>query len=162
MLKNQSEVLNYNNSVLNRDMWDLMCSDMIGQGCSRKVFLSKLDSSLVIKVEEAGRSFNNIREWELWEDVRHDKNAARWLAPCVNISLCGTILIQKRTEPAHKRRFPKVLPRWIATDLKYQNWGLLDGKIVCHDYASHLAQRYGTMSKSTVKAHWWVGSTLVA
>jgi hypothetical protein len=162
MHKKQQSVINYSNSMINRDMWDLMCSDMIGEGCSRKVFICKLDNSLVLKLEENGRSFNNIREWELWEDVRHDKAAARWLAPCVNISLCGSILIQKRTEPAHKRRFPKKIPKWIATDLKYQNWGLLAGKIVCHDYANHLAQRYGTISKGMAKPYWWEGATLVA
>jgi hypothetical protein len=162
MLKKQDSVLNYNNASLNRDMWELMCSDMIGQGCSRKVFLSKLDTSLVVKVEEAGRSFNNIREWELWEDVRHDKNATRWLAPCINISLCGSILIQKKTAVVSKRRYPKKVPKWLVSDSKYQNWGLLDGKVVCHDYAHHLAHRYGSISKSLVKIHWWEGSTLIA
>jgi hypothetical protein len=149
--------IDFSNAFVHKELWDLMCSEPIGEGCSRKVFVCKLDQTLVLKLETASYSFNNIREWELWEDVRHDKDASRWLAPCVAISSCGAMMLQKRTKIATKKRYPKKVPQWM-TDLKYQNWGLLDGKIVCHDYGNHLAQRFGTKSKRLVNAHWWDGS----
>lgn len=76
----------------------LLCGQFLGEGMSRKVFVCGLDSSLVVKVEtEAGR-FQNVKEWELWQEIQYT-SAAKWLAPCLHLSPDGTILVMARTSP---------------------------------------------------------------
>ena len=60
---------------------------------------------------------------------------SRWLAPCEFLSPDGRILLQTRAEPLpFDYRLPDKLPAFL-TDLKRANFGLLDGKLVCVDYA---------------------------
>ena len=68
---------------------------------------------------------------------QHTKEAKQWLAPCVSISPCGSVLIQRRTLPVTKAQLPSKVPAWL-TDFKLANWGMLDGKVVCHDYSNNL------------------------
>lgn len=111
----------------------LILGDKLGYGMSRVVYESKLNSTVVFKIEESARRFQNIKEWELWNEHKFYKPVADWLAPCVDISACGSILIQKRT--SHPIKWPEKLPTFL-TDVKKSNFGLLDGKLVCHDYGN--------------------------
>lgn len=128
--------------------------ELIGSGLSRKVWSSKALPDCVIKIEDVAQSFQNIKEWELWNDMKECKEVSKWLAPCRWISPDGSILIMDRTTVPPKKRYPDRLPKFL-TDTKFQNYGLLKGRFVCHDYGSHVANTYGTASTAMRAAHWW-------
>lgn len=94
------------------------------------VFEYALNPDWVVKVSESSRDFQNVMEWETWR-YAVGRPAEKWLAPCHHISFSGSILIQSRTTPLKK--LPKRLPDFF-TDLKAENFGLLDGRVVAHDY----------------------------
>ena len=78
------------------------------------------DPTLVIKFEVEPKSFQNVYEWHTWDRVKEYKPVAKWFAPCVNISECGTILLQKRTTPVPNKMLPKKVPAFFI-DLKRSN-----------------------------------------
>ena len=112
----------------------LFIGEKLGEGCYREVFVYRMSPHWVIKYEFGEKSFSNVGEWEIWQEVKNDKKLARWFAPCIDISFSGSILIQARTEPITK--LPKELPDFLA-DLKPENFGRLNGRIVAHDYGNH-------------------------
>lgn len=123
------------------DMFNLICGDKIGSGAYRDVFECRLRPDVVIKVEQSRtwREFSNVDEYNLWLNYAYCKQVARWLAPCEYISPDGRVLIQKRTKPLTSwDEIPDKLPAFL-TDLKPANFGKLDNKIVCHDYAMTIA-----------------------
>lgn len=108
---------------------------MIGQGQTRTVYeLASDPTNYVVKVEPGKYSFNNAAEWKNWNDYQNTHAVQKWLAPCKAISPCGLLLIQRRAKPLHTSEQPARLPRFL-TDLKAQNYGWIDGLIVCVDYA---------------------------
>jgi hypothetical protein len=109
-----------------------MTGGKLGSGMSRQVYVHPFDKTKVIKVENSEKHFQNITEWEFWDAWKHDKEVCKWLAPCHYISQNGTFLIMDRTKPLKK--VPEKLPSFL-TDHKPANFGLLKGRIVCHDYA---------------------------
>ncbi|ABF63541.1 hypothetical protein TM1040_0808 [Ruegeria sp. TM1040] len=133
------------------DVFRMLCGEMLGSGAAREVFECAYDPSLVVKIENAAGSFQNIAEWQMWWDAQHIPHAAEWLAPCVSISPCGIVLIQKRTTPA--KRYPEKLPAWL-TDTKRTNYGMIGKRFVCHDYGVHLMCNSG-LSKRKRKVEWW-------
>lgn len=103
---------------------------LIGKGASRLVFVYVQNPDLVIKVEhlEIG---NNAREAQNFETLQRI-GLASWAAPCW---LIGPNLLMRRTAPADPSiDYPAAVPSMFK-DLKFNNWGLLDGRLVCHDYA---------------------------
>lgn len=115
-----------------RELYRLMEGVELGRGVSRVVYANRLDPSTVIKVETRGQSYANIIEWETWQLHQYGP-LARWLAPCVAISPSGGVLIQRRTDPIRRSELPSKIPAQF-TDIKPENWGMLDGRPVCHDY----------------------------
>lgn len=103
------------------------------KGGNRRVYACSLDKSLVVKIEAHGDAFDNVTEWRLWEHFRKTP-WAKWLAPCVDISYCGSVLLMKRTTPIKK--MPAKVPDFLD-DLEARNFGKYKGRIVCHDYAIH-------------------------
>lgn len=138
------------NLAVHREMFNMMCDDLIGYGSSRKVFSSKVVPGTVIKVEEGAASFQNVIEWETWLRVK-GTGVEQWFAPCRFISPCGSILIMERTTPATD--FPPRMPVFL-TDYKRTNYGIFNGRFVCHDYGTHGMFESG-MSKRLRKAGWW-------
>jgi hypothetical protein len=138
-----------------RDFFDLVAGRRLGSGIGREVWTCTLDPTVVIKFETGGGSFQNVVEWEAWQSLRWNEDSSKWLAPCVNISSCGAVLLQKRTEPMRQAELPARVPAW-ACDLKLENWGMLDGRPVMHDYglASVIMGRGAT--KHMKKADWRV------
>lgn len=136
----QDEFPTLKNSILS-----LTVGRCIGSGASRRVYESLWDSSLVIKVEHAGKTFHNQTEWLIWQEVKHWHVLRDWYAPCIDIDGYGNVLIQKRTEPFDcKDEFKKAITRTrggvipaIFDDIHYGNFGMLDGVVVCHDYGYH-------------------------
>lgn len=138
------------NASSKHELFRLICSHVIGEGSSRVVYAHALDPDLVVKFEESVDSFQNVTEWQTWEIVRGTK-LEKWFAPCIGISPCGTVLIQKRTK--RPTNFPKKIPPMLC-DLKAENFGLLsNGKFVAHDYG-HNRLLHDSIPKKLVKAKW--------
>jgi hypothetical protein len=117
-----------------RELAFFTLGEELGSGMSRTVFIHPFDETKVIKVENSSTNFQNVLEWQFWQDYKHCNNISKWLAPCHAISDSGTFLIMSRTEPVPKVKIPKKLPKFL-TDHKPENIGLLNNRIVCHDYA---------------------------
>jgi hypothetical protein len=133
-----------------RDWMLAACGKKLGGGVGRTVFVYDLNPNFVIKIEESG--FQNVIEWEMWKVVKASPHQ-RWLAPVRHISPSGAALLMDRTLPAPRSKYPKRMPEWIG-DYKYSNFGLLNGRLVCHDYGSFVNQSNGINEKMR-KADWW-------
>jgi len=133
-----------------RDAFNALCGPKLGEGLHRTVFLCAFDPTLVIKVENTDwPEHKNIAEFNNWQENCDAPTFGKWLAPCVRISPEGRVLIQKRTEPIHHRDLPAMLPAFL-TDIKQENFGWYDGRIVAHDYP----RLNGPLSKRLRKADW--------
>lgn len=121
-----------------QDAFNLLCGELLGQGVYRRVFECRIRKDLVVKVEtEVGwhRSFANVAEMRFWNDHEHYKKVADWLAPCEYLSPDGRILLQRKASPIVDRSaLPEQVPAFLS-DLKPENFGMLDGRLVCLDYA---------------------------
>lgn len=141
----------YASRTVSLDLFDALLGRRIGKGTAREVYEHRLDPSYVVKVEIVAGSFQNIIEAKLWAEVEHTP-FAKWFAPVVYISACGTVIVQKKVQVARLAEYPKEIPAFF-TDRKYQNFGLLDGKLVCFDYGTTILSR--GFSKKMQKAGWW-------
>jgi hypothetical protein len=141
------------NLSAHRDTFNLLCDDRIGHGMSRQVYRSKILPHAVIKVEEVAQSFQNIMEWETWQMVKGTP-AEKWFAPCEYISPQGIVLIMaKTTEPAADQ-YPEQMPVFLS-DFKRANYGIYEGRLVCHDYGTNLSMHHGLFTKKMRKVEWW-------
>lgn len=118
------------------DAFNLLCGEKIGRGAHREVFECRIRRDLVVKVEnQEMRYFANVLEDKFWADHQFYRKVADWLAPCEYLSPDGRILLQRRATPIHDRsQMPEKMPAFL-TDLRIENFGLLDGRVVCIDYA---------------------------
>lgn len=118
------------------DAFNLLCGDKIGSGTTRDVFACRIRPDLVVKVEidKDYRNFANVLESAFWSEYRETPQVKRWLAPIEYMSPDGRILLQKRVKPATKDDLPDKMPAFLC-DFKMQNYGILDGYLVCVDYA---------------------------
>lgn len=120
------------------DAFNLLCGDKIGSGIHRDVFECRISPQYVVKVENSGewRFFANVHEMKFWSDNQFCRSIAQWLAPCYMLSPDGRILLQHRASPLRPDdKLPDKLPAFL-TDVKRENFGRLDNRIVCVDYAS--------------------------
>lgn len=135
-----------------RDWMGAALGQPLGDGIGRKVFVYELNPRYVIKIERSG--FQNVIEWEIWSAIK-DTAWAKWFAPARHISGFGSILLMERTLPAPRSAYPKRVPTFLG-DLKYSNFGLLRGKLVCHDYGTLTNFLAGNhVSEKLRKADWW-------
>lgn len=115
-----------------------LSTDLIGSGAYRHVYGLAGRPDCVLKVEYGQGThsqFHNVAEWHTWCEVEQTQ-WAKWFAPCVSIDGVGVSMVQRRTQPLTE--WPQAiresgLPA-LFTDVKLANWGLLDGRAVCHDY----------------------------
>lgn len=138
---------------IGEDMFNLVCGKKIGGGVHRDVFECKLNRSLVVKVEYEldYRYFANVLEMKFWNYHSEYEPVRKWLAPCRFLSPDGRILLQERVEPVRKSdNLPAQLPAFLS-DRKIQNFGWLNGKLVCTDYASPIT----AVSVKPNKSNWW-------
>lgn len=136
-----------------RSAFGMLCEDLIGSGAGRKVYKTHLLPGLVVKVEEAGRSFQNVIEWETWQRVK-DTKAAKWFAPCESISSDGIILVMAQTTQPALDQYPIKMPSFM-TDFKRTNYGMYQGRLVAHDYGIPICMDYGIFSKRMRNVEWW-------
>lgn len=110
-----------------------MLGELIGEGMSRKVYQHPFDPTKVIKVEDSVKYFQNVREWEIWNDFKHAPEVAKWLAPCHAISHSGTFLIMERAVDLPTNKKIEKLPEFL-TDHKIENFGMIGNRVVARDY----------------------------
>ena len=134
-----------------KDCFNLLCAKKLGGGIHRDVFECKIRKDLVVKVEGSDfRYFANVREMSFWDEHQYHEGIAKWLAPCEYLSPDGRVLLQKKATPiARESDLPERLPSFL-TDVKMENFGMLNGRIVCVDYAMYLA----SVSTRMIKARW--------
>jgi hypothetical protein len=137
-------------TTVNRDFFHMIAGKTIGAGEFRIVFEHEHRPDLVLKFEPHAQSFQNVAEWDFWNDNMDDKKIAAWLAPCEFISPCGIILAQKKTTKPVLSDYPNTVPSFL-TDLKRRNFGLYEGRLVAHDYGLYRV----TPSMRRKKASWW-------
>lgn len=140
------------NAEVRTDFINMMIGDKLGWGIGRIVYAFKYDPTLVVKVEYDTGRFQNALEWKLWKEFDGAMNA-RWLAPCHSISPCGSILLQSRTYPVQPEYLPKRVPKFLS-DLKSENWGRLNKRVVCHDYGLNLIMSKAAYDARTQRADW--------
>lgn len=135
-----------------KDAFDMLAGKLIGQGSQRKVFECKLRPELVVKIEDKDyRAFSNVREMMFWSDNQYRETVAKWLAPCEFLSPDGRVLLQKRADPLPRGyKLPEKMPHFL-TDFKRENFGLIDGKLVCIDYGLTI----DNVKTNLKKADWW-------
>lgn len=126
------------NHGIYRDAFNMLAGEKIGHGAYRDVFECKLRPEFVVKVERdepnGYRTFHNYDEYRFWDDHKDYRAVARWLAPIEYCSPDMLIILQRRVTPIDKSKLPAKLPAFL-TDLKPSNFGMLDGRLVCTDYA---------------------------
>lgn len=122
----------YFNSTVERDFFNTLCGKRLGKGIGREVYECRLDPSLVIKIETGAGSFQNIVEWETWDEVVGTE-FEKWFAPCVSISGAGVVLVQKKTKVISSNKLPDKMPSFLG-DFKQGNFGMYKGHICAHDY----------------------------
>ncbi len=133
------------------DLYNMFCGDLIGEGVHRMVFDCKVRPDLVVKVERSDfRYFANVFEMQFWSEYSGDESIGKWLAPCEFLSPDGRILLQKRCDPLPLNfEFPEMMPSFLC-DFKRGNYGLLDGNLVCVDYAMYCVKP----SKRLKRVNW--------
>lgn len=135
-----------------REALGLLCGDRLGDGLSREVFRYGPDENYVIKFEPDASHFQNVAEWQLWDRIQYVEKHNKWFAPCLRISHCGRILIQRYAEPIAAIALPAEVPSYF-TDLKKENWGVIKGQPVAVDYGKHLMLERG-MTNRMRRADW--------
>jgi len=137
-------------NTINREFFYMMTDGVIGAGEFRIVYNHAHRDDLVLKFEPNAQSFQNIAEWDFWNDNKDNKKVAAWLAPCEFISPCGVILAQSKTTKPELADYPNTVPEFL-TDLKRRNFGMYAGRLVAHDYGLY---HVNTPTKRK-KASWW-------
>lgn len=123
----------------NTDLITSLIGEKIGAGLYRSVYQHNWDKNWVIKIEPNSTDCN-VTEFMLWDEVQGlcgDLEWVRnWFTPIYWMSPNGKILcMQKTTEyPKNKKlERPREIP-YFFSDVKWDNFGWLENRFVCHDY----------------------------
>jgi len=132
------------------DIFNLLVGRKIGRGIHRSVHRLRFSPELVVKVahSESGRRAN-LKEYLIW-DIAECSRHARWLAPVRACSTDGSFLVMDYAHPASRKDFPRRVPAFLS-DLQYDNFGILDGRLVCVDYANAELE----LARGEEEARWW-------
>ena len=135
-----------------RELAGLTLGKKIGEGASRDVYECSLNDKVVIKYEVRGKMFQNVMEWNIWQEVKDTKYAS-WFAQCLDISPCGLFLVMEKISIPDKKMYPKKVPEFF-TDLKYNNFGMVVKQLVAVDYGFPIIFKDNDLKKKK-KAEWW-------
>jgi hypothetical protein len=140
-----------NEPMLHEEAFNVLCGEQLGEGIHRRVFACKFDETLVVKVEYETNFHigTNAAEYRWWMDCGDVPWIADHLAPCVRISPNSRVLIQRRCQPVRVNELPEKMPSFLM-DIKPENFGWYNGRIVCHDYP----MLNTTISKRFKKVNW--------
>lgn len=114
-------------------------------GVTRKVILI---FNIAIKIPNTEYSHNNflqgcVANWsernfcKMFKDANYDENLYEFVAPSYFCSWFGLIQIQARCEKVVKEIPELEIKKYIplcGTDIKKENFGYFNGKLVCLDY----------------------------
>lgn len=139
---------------INQDGMNMMLGRKLGEGMQRIVYECRLRDDLVVKVEKVDgpRSFANVHEDRFFAHYEFEPRVARWLAPTMMVSPDGYVMLQKKVQilkEDDRSKLPDMIPHFL-TDVKLENFGWLDGRIVCCDYAFY----HTNASTRLRKANW--------
>lgn len=153
--RNAAKDIILHDEIIGTEFFNFVCGDLLGSGISRYVFEYKLDKKYIVKVEYSNYNANSA-EHLIWGQIEYVQKVSKWFAPIKHLTCCGRVMLQRKcqTEIAYDE-YPKQVPVFF-TDLKYQNWGMMDGRMVCFDYAGTLLLDLRTDYKLK-NAKWWVG-----
>lgn len=102
----------------------------IAQGKTRKVFVHKNHSGLVIKKAKRQSGINqNRNEWSFWTT---QLKLRKYLMPCIEITDDGVYLLQIKGTPTNKHDYR--LTNIIKDSVKPANWVILHGQRKLCDY----------------------------
>lgn len=138
--------------ILRADFICVFKGKRLGSGVCREVFECKFDAEVVIKIEKYASDFNNVMELQIWQQVKGTEFEP-YFAPCIDISPCGTVLLQKKCGLPEANDFPEQLPAFMNQDTKYQNFGLYEGRLVMTDYGNWRIT--DNMKTCPVEIDWW-------
>lgn len=147
------------NRLILEEFWNSQIGRLIGKGMTRCVYEFPItNDKYIVKVEdntESGdRHFQNVREWNVWNDLK-EHELGGWLAPCHWISESGKILIMRQTRPTDRANYPDKIPA-IFNDVKFENFGMIGDRFVCHDYGIINFLKAAEAKKGAmVTAHWY-------
>lgn len=143
-----------NEDIVN-DMISSLCGEKIGSGQFRDVFHYKLDDRYVIKLER-GETRGNVTEELLWYEVQGLKGelawVKKWFASINWVSPNGKILVMEKTEIRKGKKRPDKVP-YFFMDVKYDNFGWIGNRFVCHDYG--FLNKFIKYSKKKQKVVWY-------
>lgn len=126
-----------NNHIVLYEFLRCMTGDLIGEGCYRYVFDNPFNKKQVIKID-MGETNSNTIEWDLWNTIKLIPDLAKWFAPCIKMSPCGRVLIMEKADTSKGiDAYPKKIPSFFM-DIKTQNFGFINTKLVCIDYGLNL------------------------
>lgn len=134
------------------DLINLLCGKQLGSGQYRTVFQCAIDPGRVVK-HDNGNNFSNINEWQVYKEFEGTE-VEQWLAPVFWLSPLGLWLIQAKTTPIPDGQLPDKIPA-IFADTKAENWGIYQGRPVCHDYGNHNVYNLARRGALTLKRADW-------
>lgn len=137
-----------------KSLLECFVGKVIGEGSERTVFASRYDPNVVIKVGK-GYSTQNAVEASTWDRFKDYPKISKWIAPVLQRSADCRVIVQRRTSTLVKP--PAKIPDFLG-DLKVQNFGLLDGQVVAHDYGLGIYLDPGS-TFTLIKPEWWDGQT---
>lgn len=130
---------------------ELFVGNQVGSGSYRRVYDLHTDETCVMKIEYCGKEFCNVHEMAVWKEVQHTP-IEDWFAPCMKIDSLGVALIQKKTRPfQNEESFKKALKETRGSldlpeffdDAHHGNFGMFEGRVVCHDYGFNFFINHG-------------------
>lgn len=119
--------------------------ELIGFGKQRWVYAQLNSLSVVVKLlrPEWERVNSNAAEWRNWQRIRQTEYAP-YFAPCLAIG--GRWLTMVRCDPLLSGMSCRI-PAICSDDPTRKNFGTLDGRLVCLDYANMLPEQITDTAK---------------
>ena len=114
---------------MNSDV-DHLCGERVGSSKRVVVYVYKPDPRYVIKVPTKKENGHNKTEF-LNGQTLIDAGLGDWIAPCRLEQGC---IVMERTEPMTVDDLPESVPACLKVDATMDNFGLINGRPVMHDY----------------------------
>lgn len=145
------------NELMTMELMNMILGKYLGRGIHRMVFEYALDKRYVVKLDDSDVGANFL-ENNVWQHIQYTKYA-KWFAPIKSISSNGVIMIQAKCGKLEKNEYPKKVPAFF-TDTHFDNFGKLNGRPVCFDYAATLLLEKG-MTNEMKTPKWTDGTTII-
>lgn len=141
----------FNNEELYKSCAQMIIGKHLGRGYSRDVYIHAMEPSIVVKIAmNADGVIANTNEFDIWDEVQHWKgkyeNLKNFFCPVTAMSSDCKVLFMKRTQPLRVEDIPNEVYTWV-TDQKLENFGILDGRLVIHDYGLTLIKNGGITNR---------------